>query len=326
MQSFDQELEAWLASRDPNEWDLGAELVAAPLLCLVSNDSITSRNQINGGPCHLANQLRSESPQALPLFSEALAVPEPKNRLDLACVPSPSIWQTSELDFQPGDCRDSTAGDNDIINDVPWPLNNHESGRFQMNFASGIESLGLDRPSGNTHQEPLDHNYIPHAAQLAIADDVRGQDEAGDDYLSLCGGTTTVSSERTTLLSTSAITTRNYHHIGEASDGFRYDGLLSSCPLAGCDLYKPQAFDESGKRKRAPLVARDWPKQEWAFQKQSDYTAHMRKVHDESPFPCKEPGCPKVGGKGYYRKRDLIKHQKKEHPDADDDEEEEVEE
>jgi hypothetical protein len=45
----------------------------------------------------------------------------------------------------------------------------------------------------------------------------------------------------------------------------------------------------------------------------SDYTTHLRKAHDESPFPCPEPGCPRKNGKGYFRKRDLIKHQKKEH-------------
>jgi len=39
-------------------------------------------------------------------------------------------------------------------------------------------------------------------------------------------------------------------------------------------------------------------------------TAHLKKIHNESPFPCDHPGCPKVGGKGYVRERDLIKHKK----------------
>jgi hypothetical protein len=37
-------------------------------------------------------------------------------------------------------------------------------------------------------------------------------------------------------------------------------------------------------------------------------------VHDESLFPCLEIGCPRVGGKGYFRKRDLSNHAKDHHP------------
>ena len=40
---------------------------------------------------------------------------------------------------------------------------------------------------------------------------------------------------------------------------------------------------------------------------------HQRKVHDFSKFPCTFEGCPKRGGKGYYRQGNLEKHEKKEH-------------
>jgi len=49
------------------------------------------------------------------------------------------------------------------------------------------------------------------------------------------------------------------------------------------------------------------------FKKQSELTAHLKKEHDYSEFPCDEPGCNRVGGKGYTRKIDLLKHKAKVH-------------
>lgn len=42
----------------------------------------------------------------------------------------------------------------------------------------------------------------------------------------------------------------------------------------------------------------------------------MRTVHDDAPYPCDVRGCLRVRGKGYIRRLDLIKHRKREHPDA----------
>ncbi|OCK85647.1 hypothetical protein K432DRAFT_12074 [Lepidopterella palustris CBS 459.81] len=86
---------------------------------------------------------------------------------------------------------------------------------------------------------------------------------------------------------------RNYHHMGEE---YKVDQYGQSCPHKDCEHYRnfPWSRDSS-------------------FKKISEYTKHMKKVHDESPFPCTEPGCDRIGGKGYVRKRDLLKHQKKEH-------------
>jgi hypothetical protein len=39
----------------------------------------------------------------------------------------------------------------------------------------------------------------------------------------------------------------------------------------------------------------------------------MREEHDETPFPCTKAGCKRVNGKGFFRKRDLMKHMKREH-------------
>ncbi|KAK0653490.1 Zinc finger protein 76 [Lasiodiplodia hormozganensis] len=89
---------------------------------------------------------------------------------------------------------------------------------------------------------------------------------------------------------------RNYHHIGV--DEFRRDNTRQrSCPREDCSEWRPKGT---------------WGDRH-AFQKSSDYIAHMRKVHKESEFPCTEPGCERNGPKGYFRMRDLQKHKFKEH-------------
>ncbi|KAF2503001.1 hypothetical protein BU16DRAFT_26265 [Lophium mytilinum] len=87
---------------------------------------------------------------------------------------------------------------------------------------------------------------------------------------------------------------RNYHNMEKKPSASPWYGR--SCPRKGCPDY------------RSP--ARWW---DYAFDKVSDFTKHMKRVHDESPFPCTEPSCDRVGGKGYFRRRDLVKHQQKEH-------------
>jgi hypothetical protein len=49
------------------------------------------------------------------------------------------------------------------------------------------------------------------------------------------------------------------------------------------------------------------------FASRGEYTKHMRQEHDETPFPCSKAGCKRVNGKGFFRKRDLMKHLKREH-------------
>lgn len=50
-----------------------------------------------------------------------------------------------------------------------------------------------------------------------------------------------------------------------------------------------------------------------SFKVKSQYTDHMRHIHNHSPFPCLVQGCKKVGGKGYFRERDLLKHSQQVH-------------
>ena len=52
------------------------------------------------------------------------------------------------------------------------------------------------------------------------------------------------------------------------------------------------------------------------FQTRGELTRHLREVHDESPFPCQERGCSRVGGKGFFREKDLLKHVEDHHISA----------
>ena len=39
-------------------------------------------------------------------------------------------------------------------------------------------------------------------------------------------------------------------------------------------------------------------------------------MHNQSDFPCDVPNCPRIEGKGYFKEVDLLKHRRKEHPEA----------
>lgn len=108
---------------------------------------------------------------------------------------------------------------------------------------------------------------------------------------------------------------KNYHHIECSEDRSRwqstYDiGPTSAafflyCPHQDCSLFRaPKDNNERNVIRREHL-----------FKSRSDYTTHLRKEHDDSSFPCNIRGCKRIGGKVYFRKRDLLKHLAKEHPD-----------
>ena len=54
-----------------------------------------------------------------------------------------------------------------------------------------------------------------------------------------------------------------------------------------------------------------------SFKIKSQYTDHMRCIHNHSPFPCLVQGCNRIGGKGYFRERDLFKHSQQVHYSVD---------
>lgn len=81
---------------------------------------------------------------------------------------------------------------------------------------------------------------------------------------------------------------------------------VPSCPREGCEYHqkkKPMASggeedddgdDDAGK----------------AFATQMEFTRHMREVHNESLYPCTERSCDRLGGKGFFRKKDWVKHRR----------------
>ncbi|KAF2796329.1 hypothetical protein K505DRAFT_359368 [Melanomma pulvis-pyrius CBS 109.77] len=89
---------------------------------------------------------------------------------------------------------------------------------------------------------------------------------------------------------------RGYHHIGERENASPILGY--ACTQNGCPMYN------------AGLTY--WGS-ELAFKKRSDLIEHMKTVHDTSKYPCPEPGCDRVAGRGYFRPADLRFHLKKVH-------------
>jgi len=92
---------------------------------------------------------------------------------------------------------------------------------------------------------------------------------------------------------------RNFHRIGAPQGNHKN----KACPHPTCTEYRNQQYQSRDGSAYMP------------FRKSSDYITHMRKVHDESPFPCSVHGCTRVRGQGYFRLADLLKHRKKAHGD-----------
>ncbi|KAI1640623.1 hypothetical protein F4809DRAFT_662902 [Biscogniauxia mediterranea] len=82
---------------------------------------------------------------------------------------------------------------------------------------------------------------------------------------------------------------------------------VSVCHIKSCEYYRGDGFQDQDL---------SWQEKERTrpFAKQSDYTAHMKKEHDWSPYPCDFPGCKKVDGKGFFSLTALRKHRDEQHP------------
>jgi len=91
---------------------------------------------------------------------------------------------------------------------------------------------------------------------------------------------------------------RNFHRIGLLSDT---STARPSCPHSFC----PQFRDADDAQTEA-----------MPFRTSKEYNDHMRKVHSETPFPCPEIGCHRLGANGYFREMDLVKHRRKKHPNS----------
>jgi hypothetical protein len=108
---------------------------------------------------------------------------------------------------------------------------------------------------------------------------------------------------------------RNYHRINLAQTGAR---SAASCPRLGCKEYRVGAY-KLGLDDEMILAHNHYNVDNisHAFQTTEEYRVHMKKEHNFARFPCFAKECERIGGKGYWRKRDLEKHQAKEHRDED---------
>lgn len=77
-----------------------------------------------------------------------------------------------------------------------------------------------------------------------------------------------------------------------------------SCPHEDCPYFRSQ---DSRSHKSLQVRSR-------AFRSRSELTRHLREVHSESPYGCKEPYCSRTGGRGFFRQADLLRHKKDHHP------------
>lgn len=98
---------------------------------------------------------------------------------------------------------------------------------------------------------------------------------------------------------------RGYHHIG--TEKYRLNCGFYLCPHSDCSQYREPDFSD------LPFETR---LENRPFGHLKEYTQHMRTVHDDTPYPCDVRGCLRVRGKGYIKRQDLIKHRKREHPEA----------
>ncbi|KAH8601700.1 hypothetical protein B0O99DRAFT_736067 [Bisporella sp. PMI_857] len=108
---------------------------------------------------------------------------------------------------------------------------------------------------------------------------------------------------------------RNYHrhqietgtiNQEETRPALKY--VFPVCSHAGCPKYRNPEFHQLSHSIREANKP---------FAKLSEYTQHMRDEHNECLYPCDVAGCNRVGRRGYFREKDLMKHRKEQHPDAD---------
>ena len=106
---------------------------------------------------------------------------------------------------------------------------------------------------------------------------------------------------------------RNYHHHevdieqGDEMDNSRIKYKVPICPHPDCPEFRNETF----KQQLRQVQQANKP-----FASQSAFTKHMRDEHNECTFPCDVAGCERVGRRGYFREKDLLKHRRTQHPDA----------
>ncbi|KAI1381316.1 hypothetical protein F4677DRAFT_440532 [Hypoxylon crocopeplum] len=77
------------------------------------------------------------------------------------------------------------------------------------------------------------------------------------------------------------------------------------CPDPQCEFYRGDEYWRLGWSNRNAQSP---------FKKQSDYSKHLKDVHEISRFPCPVAGCDRVDAKGYMAANGLMKHLACQHP------------
>jgi hypothetical protein len=107
---------------------------------------------------------------------------------------------------------------------------------------------------------------------------------------------------------------RNYHHHESDGQPLAPEGsrgnlkyIFPVCSHADCPKYRGIDFQE---------LPRSQKEADRPFASQSEYTKHMREEHEECAYPCDVEGCDRVGRRGYFREKDMLRHRSQQHPDA----------
>ncbi|CZR65871.1 uncharacterized protein PAC_15771 [Phialocephala subalpina] len=93
---------------------------------------------------------------------------------------------------------------------------------------------------------------------------------------------------------------QTYHNIDRQSPARTSIKKPLICPYEECPSHS-RIFANSPSPENPDCIV---------FRTRKDFTEHLRQVHNDSLFPCTVLGCDRIGGKGYFRKRDLLKHEK----------------
>jgi uncharacterized Zn-finger protein len=105
-------------------------------------------------------------------------------------------------------------------------------------------------------------------------------------------------------------------------------GLETECPYCAETFRRPdhvlqhikgyhRIVDSKASHRRGKSLACPHEAcQDEQFSSRTKLRQHLRVEHGEAPFPCTEAHCDKTGSAGYYRRRDLLRHQRDRHSNA----------
>ncbi|KAI1484863.1 hypothetical protein F5X96DRAFT_675204 [Biscogniauxia mediterranea] len=250
-------------------------------------------------------------------------------------LPESTLMRTRAHSQSPQHPNNHGHGNDEVAHEPG--TNDTASGTSHTTTASLTEELGLSHPflseCGLEFDSPLDHflhKITPHAEGHCIADRRLFKCNCGQKFARLftlerhivsfhdsmpeyhCDECNNPDEEKSFSRKDHLVQhLRVYHKYEPAQLEARFPPrksrvlAVSVCHIKSCEYYRDDGFQDVS-----------WQEKERTrpFAKQSDYTAHMKKEHDWSPYPCDFPGCKKVDGKGFFSLTALSKHRDEQHP------------